>query len=173
MNCKKDPIVRFWSKVDKSGGPDACWLWTAAVFRKGYGHFWSGSRELGAHVFSFIIHNPEVSLSGFEVCHTCDVPGCVNPNHLWLGTRKQNAEDCKKKGRALGHSGDSNGARTKPHKIPRGERNGGARLTEQQVIEIRKLRAEGNILKTLATKFGVGSKAISKICRRERWAHVD
>ena len=91
---------RFWAKVDKT---DNCWLWTGSVNNRGYGRIGSGGKNgsaLYAHRVSYLIHFGEFDESLF-VCHTCDVPNCVNPNHLFLGSAKTNSEDMVSKGRHL------------------------------------------------------------------------
>lgn len=93
---KIDPIPRFWSKVRKSKG---CWIWTAAASGVGdYGYFWSGSAMVRAHRFSWELHNGPIP-EGLKVLHACDVPLCVNPSHLFLGTMQDNSDDMVQKGR--------------------------------------------------------------------------
>lgn len=82
---------RFWLMVRKT---DSCWLWTGSVNRKGYGQISTkrGNRPLQAHRFSYRIHFGRIP-SRKMVLHKCDNPSCVNPDHLFLGTAKQNTDD--------------------------------------------------------------------------------
>ena len=88
---------RFWAKVDKSGGDDACWNWVGSK-RHGYGQFWDGKKPAIATRFIWQKINGEIP-SNFYVCHSCDNPSCVNPRHLWLGTHGDNVRDMFKKKR--------------------------------------------------------------------------
>lgn len=89
---------RFWNKVEVKG-KNECWNWTAYKNRDGYGNFALGVKKINAHKVSYIINYGSVQ-DGFCVCHTCDNPSCVNPNHLFLATHKENMLDKKIKGRA-------------------------------------------------------------------------
>jgi len=163
MNNEK-MMARFWSKVDKNGstvthvdGLGPCWLWTAAASSAGYGRLRVGGRMISAHRLSYEIHNGPV-LAGMCACHRCDVKLCVNPSHLFLGTHADNMRDRDAKGRL--------GARE-------GEWNGFAKLTDTNVLEIRKLYAKGGVFqKALAARFGVDQSHISEIVHRKTWAHV-
>lgn len=85
---KRDPIERFWEKVDQTGD---CWLWTAYTDGKGYGQFNNGDRLIRAHRYSYELTNGPIP-DGLQLDHRCRVPSCVNPDHLRLATNKQNAE---------------------------------------------------------------------------------
>src|SRR6266481_7270354 len=93
---RKAPAERFWAKVHKG---ESCWLWTGATNPAGYGMFSKGGREgaILAHRFAWIItHGEEPAL---HVLHKCDIPACVNPLHLFLGTDLDNQRDAIAKGR--------------------------------------------------------------------------
>jgi len=151
----------FWAKVSRD--PSGCWLWTGGKTRNGYG-LWSdrrtGTRKTWiAHRLSWILANGPIP-DGLHVCHTCDVPSCLNPAHLWLGTPLDNARDKMTKGRHRGGIGH-------------GEANSQARLTEAQVREIRHRHACGERQVALAHEFGVHIMTISQAVRRVTWKYLD
>ena len=173
-------VARFWRKVDKSGGPDACWPWMAFRNPAGYGMFGIGRKVQLAHRVSWWLEKGEPA--GMFVCHHCDNPPCCNPAHLFLGTSRDNALDAKAKGRlATGDRhgfrlhpeavprGDRHGSRTHPESVPRGEQIARAKLTERQVVEIR--QATGTC-DEIGARYGISNPAVSRIRRRLRWAHV-
>lgn len=93
---------RFLEKVEKT---DTCWLWTGFVDAKGRGRFRFNGKSVSAHRVAYEIFVGEIP-AGLKVCHTCDIPRCVRPKHLFLGTQKDNMADCKAKGRIRNqHSG--------------------------------------------------------------------
>ena len=156
--------ARFWAKVDKDSiaGPTGdCWLWTAARLKSGYGVFNIGPncRSFLAHRASWLIANDCIP-SDRMVCHKCDVPSCVNPDHLFLGTQFDNMRDCSEKGRTR-----KNGLR--------GEDMPANKLTTEQVLEIlRTYPASGKGYAEIGKKYGVGGDAISGILRRKTWKHL-
>jgi hypothetical protein len=85
----------FFQKVQKT---DSCWLWNGSTNAKGYGSFAVNRKTTLAHRYSYVLHKGEIP-EGLIICHTCDVPACVNPEHLWAGTYSDNAIDMVSKNR--------------------------------------------------------------------------
>ena len=106
----------------------------------------------------------------FCVCHTCDNRKCVNPKHLFLGTRADNMQDMLRKGCGNKACGDNQGLRRHPERVPRGERNGHAKLTDAQVMEIRTAKKTAQ---EFAAAFNVSRATIYDIRRYKTWAHLD
>ena len=145
-----------------------CWLWTGYVDKDGYGIFCTGSkqsktqRNIKAHRLAFELFCgpiPDEKL----VCHKCDNPSCVNPEHLFTGTPADNVADMVRKGRRR------DGGKAHP-----GDKNGNAKLTASDVAFIRKAhiansRKGPNSTSFLASKFGVGSSAIQRIAFERSW----
>lgn len=119
------------------------------------------------------------------VCHRCDNPPCVNPEHLFLGTNQVNILDAKEKGRiAAGDRhgshlhperwarGERSGSRLHPERIPRGERAGASKLTGEQVLQIRALRGQGIPQRKIGLHYNVSESLISCIWLRKIWTHI-
>ncbi len=147
---------RFMSKIckDKSG----CWLWTRGQDKDGYGHFSIKHKIYRAHRMSYILHIGKIPRGCF-VCHACDVPACVNPEHLFIGTVLDNYRDSVKKGR-------------RNHVGQKGINNWACKLTDEQVEAIRRLRAAGMRLREISSMFDMSISRISQITTRKAWTHV-
>ena len=144
---------RFWAKVARADG-DACWQWTAGRFDTGYGAFTIERRTMKAHRVSYELAYGPIPDGAF-VCHRCDNPTCVRPDHLFLGTPLDNARDRDVKGRGADR---------------RGERAGAAKLTRLQVRRIRQLYASGRLSQAaLAARFGISQGTVHVIVTGKCW----
>lgn len=166
---------RFWSKVNKT---DGCWEWTASRDKAGYGYC-SPTRygSKFAHRASWQIHNGTIP-DGLCVCHQCDNPSCVRPDHLFLGTVGENNADRNAKGRSVSKETHPEMWYTGPGSIcdrraekTRGEASHFAKLTEAQVVEIKTRLAKRNGA-ALAREFGVEPETIRLIRLGKTWRHV-
>lgn len=157
-------IARFHDKhmPEPNSG---CWLWTANTMPGGYGLFRTSpnpsDRCEGAHRVSWRIHRGEIP-HGMQVCHKCDVRGCVNPDHLFLGTAHDNMRDASRKGRMAWRPGEM-------RNLPKGSDNPASVLKEAEVIAIKASNETG---RALAARYGVSGKTISRIKRGEAWRHI-
>lgn len=138
--------VRFWEKVNKDGPVQphmetCCWVWTASLDDVGYGRIWDGERQVLAHRFSYLLARGVLANS--DVCHHCDTPACVRPDHLFDGTHLENMTDAKEKGR-----------------MQHGEAHSHAKLSDLAVIEVRQ-SSEPQAVQ--ARRFGVSQSHISNI----------
>lgn len=103
MTPRKSLADRFWAKVDKGAelAPGGCWLWIGSTERHGYGQISVGAKHLArAHRISYELNIGAIP-SGMVVCHRCDLPVCVNPAHLFIGTLSDNSRDMISKGRGI------------------------------------------------------------------------
>lgn len=154
-------IERFWNYVDKSAGEDACWPWTAARDKSGYGRYGirRENKVVFAHRFALELSIGEIP-DGLIACHRCNNPPCCNVKHLYAGTVKQNHDDYVATGKYIGP----------PHYS--GVQNGHSKLNEEQVRSIRARFASGETRKALAEEFGVSGTMIGAIVHRDNWKHV-
>ena len=146
VHCGMD---RFWNKVDKG---DGCWPWKAATSEKGYGRFWLNNTMVGAHRLSWELANGSIP-DGMHVCHHCDNPLCVNPDHLFLGEPADNTADMMAKGR-----------------VARGDRLPHTKLTDDDVREIRSIT--GRTHQSIADEFRVSRTVVTRVLNRTRRAGV-
>jgi hypothetical protein len=149
---------RFWSKVALAVDNE-CWEWTAHKNPNGYGQISIGTRQESrwlAPRVSWLLHYHS-DPGELDVCHTCDNPGCVNPNHLFLGDAQANANDSINKGR---HS---------PPPRLLGSSHPNAKLNEEAVREIRSSPLSAA---EMAVKFGVTKTAVDYVRKRRTWRHL-
>ncbi len=147
---------RFWAKVD-IGFSGQCWEWQGRKDKNGYGVMAvriKGQKITFAHRLSYFFQFGRLP-QNLKVCHQCDNPSCVNPNHLFLGTQQDNLADMVQKRR---------------HGF--GERNAMAKLKESDVLKIRKLLSQGLTKTSIAKQFNVTDMVVGKISRRELWKHI-
>lgn len=158
---------RFWAKVAVKE-PNECWEWNATRNNKGYGLFRPGgmAEKRLAHRLSWEARNRKLR-PGECVLHKCDNPGCVNPGHLFVGSRRDNMQDCVKKGRhryvPSGHP--------PPHR--KGSDNPRAKMTEDEVRSYRERLKSGSVsLRGLARETGLSLKTLSSMRDGATWGHV-
>jgi hypothetical protein len=163
MLIEKDK-TRFLKKF-KQESENECWLWIGSKDYYGYGTFWLNGKPEQSHRISYQLSKGEIP-KGIKVLHKCDNPSCVNPNHLFLGTQKDNMSDCKNKGRiskAPRNCGEKNWNFGKKHS---GNDGPASKLTWKKVREIRSSDLSSE---ELAKKFGVHIQTISDVRRFKTW----
>lgn len=143
-------LDRFMEKVSPEPN-SGCWLWTSSIDSTGYGTFWKDKTSHKAHRLSYQIYRGEIPL-GMQVCHKCDTPLCVNPEHLFIGTLQDNMHD-------------RNSKRRQAH----GVRHSRAKICEADVVAI---RSSTETTVSLSKKYNVGSDVISRIKNHKAWRHV-
>lgn len=146
----KDDDKRFWSKVRKTR--NGCWEWKAGIRVDGYGSFWKDGKTVLAHRFSWEYFNGQ-PLDGLCMLHHCDNRACVNPMHLFMGTRLDNNQDAGRKGKK------------------RGEMNGQAKLHNSDIPIILDLHKQGFSQTYIAQKFQVKQNTISRVINGKTWKH--
>ena len=174
--------LKAYSHVDPATG---CWLWLRSKNSQGYGSIRFQGRTWVAHRCSFSTFRGPIP-SELCVLHRCDVPACINPDHLFLGTLGDNNRDRSAKGRDA--KGDRNGSRLHPESRPRGDRHyfklfpekvlrgeahGSARLTEADVLEIRRRRSTRETLSSIAADYSITPQLVYRIAKRLCWKHLE
>jgi len=156
----KTALERFYEKFEVADS--GCWNWTAATvgLHFNYGKFWLNGKYGKAHRASYILHVAEIP-NGLWVLHKCDNPSCVNPEHLFLGSRQDNVNDMLSKKRGGQHKNP-----------PKGDRRKDSKLTEAAVRDILKRCSSGESQSNVAKLYGVGQPTVHKIVHKQRWAHI-
>lgn len=153
---KNEPITdveRFWRKVDRRGSGD-CWPWRGGINSHGYGNFWINKRTVHAHAVA-LRFSGETIPEGFQALHSCDVRSCCNPAHLRVGTLQDNKRD-----------------ETDRMRHVHGETHHAARLTDNDVRQIRSLGESGLSLAEIGRQFSMTGENAGHIIRRHSWRHV-
>jgi len=143
-------LQRFLTKVKKL---DDCWEWTGGKFKSGYGLFTLENKIKRAHRVSYQHFNTDIPKMQ-QVLHRCDNPGCVNPEHLFIGSHKENMADKNRKGRGAGS---------------KGEDHFNHKLTTSQVLSIRE---DSGKIKDVAAKYSITCRSVNDIKKKRTWKHV-
>ncbi len=167
VNLTDKDLRRFWSYVQKGEG---CWWWKNKPATSGYGDFGFGKKShCGAHRISYFLAKGPFP-KHLNICHTCDHPMCVRPDHLWVGTNQQNIADRDQKGRTA--KGDIHHWHTNVEQFF-GERNPAAKLTPEQMFNLRKDRELlGLSYPKLGAKYGISFAQAYRIVQRTSWKHL-
>lgn len=145
-------LARFRKQLRKPRD-SACWLWAGQSNSRGYGRMWVDGKRLLAHRLAYTLYRGAIP-RGLCVCHRCDVRACVNPRHLFLGTRSDNMRDASRKGRVF---------------RPYGERSGRSKVSDAARVQIAKLYLSGQLNQPqLAHRYGLHNSQASRIIKA-RW----
>lgn len=147
-------LLKLRTIVDGNG----CWIWQGAVSDKGYGSLTLNGKRKQVHRHAKELRIGRKLLRTEILRHTCDMPACINPKHLLIGTHLDNVHDCIKKGRF------------KNPPLHKGEEQHSAKLTEQDVKYIRRTHRKIHSVNFLAKKFNVSRKSITNAAVRRTWA---
>lgn len=149
---------RFWDKVDKNGN-NGCWNWVAYHNSDGYGKLSINGKSEFAHRISWVLHFGDIP-HGLCVCHHCDNPRCVNPDHLFLASHTENMKDMKIKGRT---------SLCKNF----GEKNGNSKLTSENVESIRRLASSSEnhygLMKSICETYNISKATLYRVISYKTW----
>ncbi len=148
-----DHEERFFKYVIKSEG---CWIWSGCKDKKGYGQFNLKNKTMFSHRFSYELKYGKIP-EKMCVCHKCDTPSCVNPDHLFLGTNKENLRDMISKGRKI---------------VRKGVEKNNSKMNDEKVKKMRELYDNGNTVLQLSKLFQISESSTYYICKRKSWKHV-
>lgn len=148
---------RFHKTVDKQGG-NKCWIWLGSKDKDGYGRFYTKLLNTSrAHKVSYILHFGNVK-NGMIICHTCDIPSCVNPKHLYSGTPNDNAQDKINRGRDLN---------------TRGAKHHNAKLNDNTVKRLKERMKNGESCSMIARELEMNQSSINAIKNSKTWKHLE
>lgn len=162
MKGLKHTPESFWALVDQSSA--GCWEWPGHRNGLGYGRVTYHHKDWTAHRLAWVLPRGPIP-EGMFVCHRCDNPPCIRPDHLFLGTAMENNRDALAKGRYQSRPQHD-------HFYSRGENNHAAVLTVEKVLEIRRRYEAGETKAALSREFGVAWTNIRLIVERRSWRHV-
>ena len=163
----------FWRRVVRA---DGCWEWSGARMPTGYGHLRYNGREWYAHRLAYALAIGAIPDGAF-ICHRCSHPPCCRPDHLYAGSARDNHADAV----AASHAtkppmffGSEHWAHVRPERIVKGERHGLAKVSADDVREMRRLYGQGGVsYRTLGGQYGMTAQAVCRIVKRRVWQHVD
>ena len=156
LTGRRQQRSKQWLLQRVAKAPNGCWLWSKVKTGAGYGHFTMKGKTILAHRYSWELRHGPIPKHKV-VCHQCDNPACINPDHLFLGSLKDNSRDMVKKKRCHPRHGVTHPC----HK-----------LTEDEVRKIRLYHANGIPQKTLVAQFRVSASVISQVVHRKSWKHL-
>lgn len=131
-----------------------CWVWTRYKSELGRGNLWYNGKTIASARVSYMVFKGNIP-ENYYVCHACDNPTCVNPDHLWIGTYQDNTNDRENKKRGA-----------------KGEKISISKLKEFMICEIKKDRVSGMTQQAIAEKYNVHQSTISNILRNRTWKHA-
>lgn len=146
-----DPISRIFMKTTVT---DTCWLWNGSKYKSGYGFIKHEGKITAVHRFLYQTFFGPID-KNLVCCHKCDIRNCINPAHIFIGTRDDNQKDMRDKGRSA-----------------KGSRNGTAKLKDEDILNIRKMYSEGMLQREIANIYKMSQPVIGKITRRVTWRHI-
>lgn len=162
VNLTPERIARYWSRV-KILGQGECWNWIGLISKNGYGRITFYKKQFTSHRVGYFMANGAFPKRMF-ICHHCDNPKCVNPDHFFIGTALENNRDCASKGR----SGPAN----HPERMPRGTATTFAKLNEEKIREIVELKRKGMSGPQIAARYGVTKNSIYNLFCGVTWRHL-
>jgi len=166
---KKETLFDYYERT-----PAGCWEWTRGRFRSGYGAAYVDGRQQVAHRVAYEIVKGPIP-AGMYVCHRCDNPPCINPDHLWLGSHRENMHDAIRKGRSSKppvHVGGEHWRLKYPHMVEHGEDNPNAIMTDEQVIQMRKDYVSGHPLDAICARYEINRSTMHDYTSGRSWKHL-